>query len=45
MVTPDQVHVNAIVKTPEPAHELAQAKSELEAPLSKAFNDTKLSLD
>ena len=41
-MTPDQLHVNAVAKTPESVDELARAKSELEGPLSKAFIDTKL---
>ena len=36
VVTPDHLHVNAVAKTPKSV-ELAQAKSELEGPLSKAF--------
>ena len=36
VVTPDQLHVNAVAKTPKSVDELAQAKSELEGPLSKA---------
>ena len=40
VVTPDQLHVNAVAKTPKSVDELAQAKSELEGPLSKAFTNT-----
>ena len=36
VVTPDQLHLNAGAKTPKSVDELAQAKSELERPLSKA---------
>ena len=45
VVTPDQLHVNAVAKTPTSVHELAQVKSELEGPLSKAFTNTKLTTD
>ena len=45
VVTPDQLHVNAVAKTPKSVDELAQAKSELEGPLSKAFTNTKLTTD
>ena len=45
VVTPDQFHVNAVAKTPKSDDELAQAKSELEGPLSKAFTNTKLTTD
>ena len=40
IVTPDQLHVNAVAKTPKSVDELAQAKSELEGPLSKAFTNS-----
>ena len=39
-MTPDQLHVNAVAKAPKSVDELAQAKSELEGPLSKAFTNT-----
>ena len=42
VVTPDQLHVNVVAKTPKSVDELAQAKSELEGPLSKAFTNSKL---
>ena len=45
IVTPDPLHVNAVAKTPKPVDELAQAKSELEGPLSRAFTNTKLTTD
>ena len=45
VVTRDQLHVNAVAKTPESGDEFAQAKSELEGPLSKAFTNTKLATD
>ena len=45
IVTPDQLHVNAVAKTPKSVDELAQAKSELEGPSSKAFTSTKLTTD
>ena len=47
IVTPDQLHVNAVAKTPKSVDELAQAKSELliEGLLSKAFTNTKLTTD
>ena len=45
VVTPDQFHVNAVSKTPKSVDELAQAKSVLEGPLSKAFANTKLKTD
>ena len=47
VVTPDQLHVNAVAKTPKSVDELAQAKSELliEGLLSKAFTNTKLTTD
>ena len=45
VVTPDQLHFNAVAKTPKSVVELAQAKSELEGPLSKAFTNTKLTTD
>ena len=45
VVTPDQLHVNAVAKTPKSVDELAQAKSELEGPLSKAFTNTNLTTD
>ena len=41
VVAPDQLHVNAVAKTPKSVDELARAKSELEGPWSKAFIDTK----
>ena len=44
-MTPDQLHVNAVAKTPKSVDELAQAKSELEGPLSKAFTNTTLTTD
>ena len=45
VVTPDQLHVNAVSKTPKSVDELARAQSELEDPLSKAFTNTKLTTD
>ena len=45
IVTPDQLHVKAVGKTPKSVDELAQAKSELQGPLSKAFANTKLRTD
>ena len=45
IVTPDQLHVNAPAKTPTSVDEIAQAKSEIEGPLSKAFTNTKLTPD
>ena len=44
-MTPDQLHVNAVAKTPKSVDELAQAKTELEGPLSEAFSNTKLTTD
>ena len=44
-MTPDQLHVNAVAKTPKSVDELAQAKSELEGPLSKAFTNNNLTTD
>ena len=41
----DQLHVNVVAKTPKSVDELAQTKSELEGPLSKAFTNTKLTTD
>ena len=41
-MTPDQLHVNAVAKAPASVDEIAQAKSEIEGPLSKAFTNTKL---
>ena len=43
--TPDQLHVNAVAKSPTSVDELAQAKSEIQGPLSKAFTNTKLTPD
>ena len=40
VVTPDQVYVIVVAKTPGSVDELAQAKSELEGPLSKAFTNS-----
>ena len=37
VVTPDQLHVNPVAKTPKSVDELAQAKSELEGPLSSIY--------
>ena len=45
VVSPDQLHVNAVANTPRSAEELRRARSELEGPLSKAFNDTTLTPD
>ena len=45
VVTPDQLHVNAVAKTPTSVDEIALAKSEIEGPLSKAFTNTKLTSD
>ena len=45
VVTPDQLHVNAVAETPKSVDELAQAKSELLGALSKAFTNTKLTAD
>ena len=45
VVTPDQLHIDTVAKTPTSVDELAQAKSEIEGPLSKAFTNTKLMSD
>ena len=45
VVTPDQLHGNAVAKTPISVDQLAQAKSEIEGALSKAFTNTKLTSD
>ena len=44
-MTPDQLHVNAVAKTPNSVDELAQAKSGLEGPLSNHLLKTKLTTD
>ena len=44
-MTPDQLHLNAVAKTPTSVVKLAQAGSEIEGPLSKAFTNAKLTSD
>ena len=44
-MTPDQLHVNAVAKTPKSVDELARAKSKFEGPLSKSFTNTELTTD
>lgn len=45
VVSPDQLHVNAVANTPKTAEEIRRARSELEGPLKKAFADTTLTPD
>ena len=45
VVTPDQLRVNAVAKTPQTVDEINHARSELEAPLSKVFENTTLTSD
>lgn len=42
IVSPDQLHVNAVAHSPTSPSEIHSAKSELEGPLSKAFENTTL---
>ena len=42
IVSPDQLHVNAVARTPKSPTEIQNAKSELEDPLSGAFENTTL---
>ena len=40
VVTPDELHVNAVANTPVTDEEVRRARSDLEGPLSKAFSET-----